>query len=169
MNNKPLFLLISALSLAACEQSSTTTTSSSNQSLHITGIVQEEGEPVTHAKIEAKDSGGATIATSELRNNSNHYAIDLPAGTQFPVVLTAIQEGDRPLLKAAITSSDVAEQDISTVTTLVVDTAIGLGGLTSANLAKAAGAAISMRRNRGGSGSSSGFKGDPTKQYGGWH
>jgi hypothetical protein len=55
------------------------------------------------------------------------------------------------------------------VTTSVVNTAMNLGGLTEVNLAKAAGAAISQRKSTGGSGGSAGFKGDPTKHYGGWH
>jgi hypothetical protein len=84
-------------------------------------------------------------------------------------VLTASPEGETRTLKAAITSDLVSEQDISSVTTIVVETAMNLGGLTETNLAKAAGAAISQRRSSGGSGGSAGFKGDPTKQYGGWH
>ena len=93
------------------------------------------------------------------------------------MILTAVTEvsGEAPL-KAAIPDANVSEQDISPVTTIIVDTALSLGGLTEANLTKAAGAAISLRRKSGGGGGGGGagtttqsFKGDPTKQYGGWH
>jgi hypothetical protein len=127
-----------------------------------------DDNPVTKASIEATDRNGKAIANATL-NGDAHYRLKLPAGTAFPVVLTAKPEGEAQALKAAVTSDLVSEQDISSVTTIVVDTAMSLGGLTESNLAKAAGAAISQRRSTGGSGGSAGFKGDPTKQYGGWH
>ena len=168
MKTKAPLLLAPLLALAACGQSSTSTGASSGKEARISGVVLNDDTPVTRAKIEAQDRTGQIIARTEI-NGDNHYSIKLPAGAAYPVVLIATHDGDPPQLKAAVTSDWVADQDLSSVTTLVVDTAMNLGGLTEANLAKAAGAAISQRKSSGGSGSSSGFKGDPTKQYGGWH
>ena len=158
-----LFLLITA-----CGDSKTPSGSPGGAEVHLSGVVLNDDEPVTRAKIEATDQQGRTIATAAVEADA-HYRLMLPAGTAFPVTLTAIPEGLDKRLKAVVTSDLVSEQDISSVTTIVVDTAINLGGLTEANLAKAAGAAISQRKSSGGSGGSAGFKGDPTKQYGGWH
>lgn len=167
--NKILMTAFSAvLLLAGCNDSSTSGSARSGTETRITGIVLNEDEPVTRARIEATDRTGAVIARSEL-NGEPHYRITLPAGTAYPVVLSARVEGEEAPLKAAVTSDLVSEQDISSVTTIVVNSALNLGGLTESNLAKAAGAAISQRRSSGGSGGSAGFKGDPTKQYGGWH
>lgn len=166
------YLLMTALSalliLTGCSDSATSNSAKSGTETRITGIVLNEDEPVTRAKIEATDPTGAVIARTEL-NGESHYRITLPPGTAFPVVLSASVEGEENPLKAAVTSDLVSEQDISSVTTIVVNSALNLGGLTETNLAKAAGAAISQRRSSGGSGGSAGFKGDPTKQYGGWH
>lgn len=134
----------------------------------IAGMVLTDAGPVTRAKIEARDSRGQLVASTEL-SGASHYRLLIPAGSSYPLVLTALPEGATEPLKAAVTSELAEEQDISEVTSIVVETALSLGGLTESNLAKAAGAAISQRKTSGGSGSSSGFKGDPTKNYGGWH
>jgi hypothetical protein len=158
-----------AAMLTACGPSSTPGSSAGGTvDIRITGLVLDDDGPVKGATIEARDSKGGTVARTEIHGDA-HYSLKLPAFTAFPVVLTAVAEGGADTLKAVVTSDLVSEQDISPVTTIVVDTAMNLGGLTEANLAKAAGAAISQRKTTGGSGGSAGFKGDPTKQYGGWH
>lgn len=169
MKQKLIPLIVLGLALTACGPSpSTGSSGGAAVEIKITGLVLNEDNPVTKAKIEAQDGKGATVAKTEV-SGDGHYSLTLPAGTAYPVVLSAQPEAEPKPLKAVVTSDLVSEQDISTVTTIVVDTAMSLGGLTEANLAKAAGAAISQRKSSGGSGSSSGFKGDPTKQYGGWH
>lgn len=153
--------------LTACGDASAPRATAASEDT-IAGIVRTDEGPVTKGQIEAQDSKGAIVARTEIGGDS-HYRLTLPANTAYPIILTAHPEGSAQALKAAVTSSLAEEQEISEVTTLVVDSALSLGGLTEANLAKAAGAAISQRRSTGGSGGSAGFKGDPTKQYGGWH
>ena len=140
----------------------------------LTGHVINDDGPVSKAKIEATDAKGTVVAKAELNGTSNNYLLAIPAGAAYPLILTAYpQDTPGQPLKAAIASSLAAEQDISQVSTLVVDTALSLGGINEANLAKAAGAAISLRKRSGGGGgggaTTESFKGDPTKQYGGWH
>lgn len=161
----PLLILI-APTLIGCGESSHTTGAASVA--RITGVVLDDETPASRARIEAIDRAGKVIARAEV-SGEPRYRIDLPADAAYPVVLQATIEGEPDALKAAVTGPLVTEQDISSVTTIVVNTAVALGGLTETNLAKAAGAAISQRKSSGGSGGSSGFKGDPTKQYGGWH
>jgi len=163
----PLFLSM-LLALSGCGDSSHSGSSQSSTPANITGIVLQDETPITKARIEASDSVGKIIANTEV-SGDGHYRISIPVGTKYPVVLSASFEGEGSPLKAAITSGLATDQNISSVTTIVVNTAMSLGGLTDTNLAKAAGAAISQRKSTGGSGGSAGFKGDPTKQYGGWH
>lgn len=142
-------------------------------STQITGHVLNDDGPVTAATIEATDAAGVVAARGELKGDSV-YRLTIPARTRYPVVITAYPaENPGEPIKAAVTSPDAVEQDISAVTTIVVNTAMSLGGITEANLAKAAGAAIAQRRKSGGGSgggqTSESFKGDPTKQYGGWH
>jgi hypothetical protein len=160
--------LSTLLALGGCGDSSHPGSSQSAAPASITGIVLQDETPITKARIEATDSAGKVIANTEV-GGDGHYRIAIPVGAKYPVVLSASFEGEGSPLKAAVTSDLATDQNISSVTTIVVNTAMNLGGLTEINLAKAAGAAISQRKSTGGSGGSAGFKGDPTKHYGGWH
>jgi len=160
--------LSTLLALGGCGDSSHPGSSQSAAPASITGIVLQDETPITKARIEATDSAGKVIAYTEV-GGDGHYRIAIPVGAKYPVVLSASFEGEGSPLKAAVTSDLATDQNISSVTTIVVNTAMNLGGLTEINLAKAAGAAISQRKSTGGSGGSAGFKGDPTKHYGGWH
>lgn len=166
-------LLSFSLALTACSDSETSVPTAPTP---LIGHVSNDDGPILSARIEAKDAKGQIVAKTELQAGSNRYQLTLPVGTAFPVVLSAYPQGEnQEVLKAAVASPLAAEQDISPVSTMVVDTALNLGGITEANLAKAAGAAISMRKKSGGGGgggagaTTESFKGDPTKQYGGWH
>ena len=169
-----LLFLMFCTWLTACNDN-TSSPSTAATPTRLTGHVTNDDGPVDKARIEAKDAKGQVAAKTELQGASSTYQLSLPAGTAYPVILTAYpQTSSESPLKAAVASSLAAEQDISPITTIVVDTALSLGGLTEANLAKAAGAAISLRKKSGGGGGGGGattesFKGDPTKQYGGWH
>ncbi len=166
--------LSAALWLTACNDNSPSPSTASTPT-RLTGHVSNDDGPVDKARIEAKDAKGQVAAKTELQGGSNAYQISLPAGTAYPVILNAYpQANQNEILKAAVSSPLASEQDISPVTTIIVDTALSLGGLNEANLAKAAGAAIALRKKSGGGGGGGGattesFKGDPTKQYGGWH
>jgi len=164
--------LSGAALLNACGDNATPQPPTSSR---ISGHVSNDDGPVSKARIEAKDAKGQVAAKTELQADSNTFQITLPTGTAYPVILIAFPEASpNEALKAAVASPLVAEQDISPVSTIVVDTALSLGGINEANLAKAAGAAIALRKKSGGGGGGGGattesFKGDPTKQYGGWH
>jgi hypothetical protein len=161
--------------IAGCDGSSSGGRSSGSSAgpARLSGHVLNDDGPVTAAKIEATDPSGNVAASTVLKGDSV-YNITIPAGTRYPVVITAVPETNpAEPIKAAVTDASAVEQDISAVTTIIVDTALSLGGLTETNLTKAAGAAIAQRRKSGGGSgggqTSESFKGDPTKQYGGWH
>jgi len=170
MTNKPI-LTLTLLSLAACDSTPTGSSpgrSSANQQ-EISGLVLDDNGPITgDARIEVMDGEGRTVARVSPGSDAQ-YRVQIPAGVSYPLILSASINGEEAPLKAAVVNAEVTDQDISPVSTLVVETARNLGGLTEANLAKAARAAIAQRKKSGGTGSSSGFTGDPTKQYGGWH
>ena len=167
-----IIFLGSSLWLASCGDNAPSSAAVSSPT-RLNGYVSNDKGPVDKARIEAKDAKGQVTAKAELQNGSNAYQISLPPGTAYPVILTAypLATPEAPL-KAAVSSPLSAEQDISPITTIVVDTALSLGGINEANLAKAAGAAISLRKKSGGSSggaTTESFKGDPTKEHGGWH
>lgn len=161
-------ILFSCFGLTGCGDSTSSSASKTVSVDSIEGLVINEAGPVASGKIEGKDRDGRVIAKTEL-NGDGHYKLVIPVGSAYPLVLHAYPSGSDETLTAVVTSELAEEQDISQVSTIVVETAMSLGGLTEANIAKAAGAAIAQRKNSGGAGSSAGFKGDPTKHYGGWH
>lgn len=165
---KLVFLAAITSLLAACGDSSSGSKQAAVSSSHIVeGIVTDRDELVVTGKIVAKDKQGATIATA-VPDSEAHYSISLPAGAAYPVTLEIAVDEDT-LLQAAVMDSALVQQDISTMSTLVVESAKNLGGLTKQNMAQAAINAIRQNKKSSGKGTSTGFKGDPTKQYGGWH
>lgn len=171
MHLRLLTLCLSSLLLTACgdDAPSSAATQASTPS-HLTGHVSNDDGFVANAQLEAKDANGNVIAKTDLSGNSR-YSLTIPAGTPYPLLLNARTPTET--LKAAVASPLVAEQDVSPVSTLIADTALSLGGINAANLTKAAGAAISLRKKSGGSSggapTTETFNGDPTKQHGGWH
>ncbi|GAB4366342.1 MAG: hypothetical protein Kow0060_23920 [Methylohalobius crimeensis] len=159
-----LGLSLLTLVLAGCGNG---TDSVSSGPATIRGQVISDQGPVKTAAIKAVDSRNRTLATTEVGRDA-HFRIQLPADTAYPVVLTATLPNGKTL-EAVAGGSLVSEQNISSYTDLVVKSARQLGGLTPENIARAAGGAINQRPSQGGKRSSTGFKGDLTKQYGGWH
>ncbi|MGZ8215724.1 hypothetical protein [Methylomagnum sp.] len=118
---------------------------------NIAGNVQDIHGPLMEAKIEVRDKSGQIVATTQLTGGSNHYAIKVPAGSTYPILMTATPpEGSNSfVVKAAVTSPLAERIDITDVTTLVVDSAMTLGGLSPENIAKASGGAIGLRQRQG--------------------
>ncbi len=162
-----LLIFISALLLTGCSQESTSSGSDRTQPAMIEGGVFDDHGPVKQATIEAVDKNERRLATVKLQEDGD-FRIKIPASAAYPVLLRAKLPNGK-LLEAVVTSNQVVELDITPHTDLVVKSARLRGGLTPENIAGAAGAAINMRRSQGGKRSSSGFKGDLTKQYSGWH
>ncbi|MDP2180544.1 hypothetical protein [Methylicorpusculum sp.] len=154
------------LLLFGCGENSGNKSQPAVSAAHIEGVVTDRDEPVTQGKILAKDAGGKTVATSDVTNDSK-FAITLPASAQYPVVLE-VTAGDS-VLEAVVLDPMPAQLDISTMSSLVVQSARDIGGITKANMAQAAINAIRQNKKASGKSTSAGFKGDPTKQYGGWH
>lgn len=170
-----VFAVLTSLVLSACDSgtSGVGTPHAGSAQTRLTGHVLNDEGPLLQARIEAKDADGSIVAKAEV-NEQSTYVLTIPPGVNYPLILTATSDSaPNETLKAAVADPGTVEQDISPITTIVVDTALSLGGLTEGNLAKAAGAAIAQRKKSGGgsggSATSQSFKGDPTKQYGGWH
>lgn len=129
-------------------------------------VIGDEG-PVKEAQVELRDSHGQVLGKTALHGGSR-YSLPAPKSGVYPVVIVATTAGGETL-KAVMTKPATTGQDLTPMSTLLVEAAQQLGGFSEENMAKAARAAIGQRQVQGGNRSSSGFKGDLTKQYGGWH
>jgi len=129
------------------------------------GIVTDENGAVLDAEMKVADRLGKVVARTKLEN-SKHYSVEIPQGTALPIVLTVSPEGSQEQLMAVVISPAVSSYDISPLTTKIANRAKALGGYTYANMVMAADSTVGVPdANK----TSTGFRGDPTKQYGGWH
>lgn len=135
----------------------------------IAGNVQDVHGPIMDGKIEVRDKNGQLVTSTTLGGGSNHYSVTVPAGTVYPIVLTAtpISGSNSSTVKAVVTSPLADRMDITDVTTLVVDSAMTLGGLTEENIAKASGGAIGLRQRQGVSAGAGGGGAGPGQSGGG--
>ncbi|WP_428356054.1 hypothetical protein [Methyloprofundus sp.] len=129
------------------------------------GSVQDAKGPVREGEIKVEDSTGHVVASASLEGSKN-YSVTIPAGTTLPIVITVKPKGSSEKLIAAVISTAVSRYDISPLTTKIAKRAKELGGYTHAHMVMAADNTVGVPdANK----TSTGFRGDPTKQYGGWH
>lgn len=167
-----LSIALAGALMGGCDSSPSGSSSASapaTDEANISGNVQDIHGPLMEAKIEVRDKNGQIVTTTQLTGGSNHYAIKVPAGTIYPILLTATppQGSNSSVVKAAVTSPLADRIDITDVTTLVVDSAMTLGGLSPENIAKASGGAIGLRQRQGVSASAGGGGAGPGQSGGG--
>lgn len=133
------------------------------------GVVKNQHGPIRSARIEVRDRNDQVVATSQLNGQSDQYSVTVPAGTLYPIVLIATPPESSMMepVKAVVTSSLADSIDISDVSTLVVDMALSMGGLTETNIAKASGGAIGLRQRQGVSAGAGGGGAGPGQSGGG--
>jgi hypothetical protein len=129
------------------------------------GQVSDDKGPIKSGTVKVSDEKGAVIAETALQG-SERYRVQVPAGTVLPIVLTFYPaSGGDPLITAVIHPT-VTQYDITPLSTAIAKKARALGGYTHGNLLVAA---ESMGTVPDDNKTTAGFRGDPTKQYGGWH
>lgn len=147
-----LSIAVAAVLAAGCDSGPSSSASAPSSDIaHIEGNVQDIHGPIMEGKIEVKDKNGAIILATALNGGSNHYSITVPAGTAYPILLVATPTPgtNSQTVRAVVTSALADRMDITDVTTLVVDAAEQIGGLTLENITKASGGAIGLRQRQG--------------------
>lgn len=144
--------------------------SSASMEARISGIVNDQHGPIMNSRLEVTDKDGTLVAKQQL-SNTNSFNLVVPASASYPIVITAFPEGasatNSTPVKAVVTSPLADRMDVTDVSTIVVESAMQLGGLTAANIAKASGAAIGLRQREGVSASSGGGGGGAGQSGGG--
>ncbi|MFI3123441.1 MAG: hypothetical protein QX194_05890, partial [Methylococcales bacterium] len=107
--------------------------------------------------VEAFD-GENVISSANVENG--RYQLEIPAQTKLPIVLRADN------FISVVIDPDVTNYDINSFTTNIAAKAKSLGGYTRKNMIAAASNSVhTPDANK----TSTGWRGDPTSQYGGWH
>lgn len=157
-------LYLSALlitgAITGCDDGARTGSSApASMEARIAGNINDQHGPIFNSRLEVTDKTGKVISSTQL-SNDNHFSITVPPGTSYPIVLTAHPTGESAVnsapVKAVVTSPLADRMDVTDVSTIVVESAMSLGGLTAENIAKASGAAIGLRQREGVSASAGG-------------
>jgi hypothetical protein len=135
------------------------------QAVTLEGMVSDDKGPVKSGTVKVSDEKGAVIAETALQG-SEHYRVQVPAGTALPILLTFYPVAGGEQLVTAVIHPTVTKYDITPLSTAIAKKAKALGGYTHGNLLVAA---ESMGTVPDDNKTTAGFRGDPTKQYGGWH
>lgn len=132
------------------------------------GKVSNKKVSITSGKIKVTSEKGKLLVSHKLIND-NHYSLKIPAGTKLPIIITFYPDKnnkDQSKLVAVVIYPTISKYDINELTTAIAKNAKALGGYTHANMVMAAENTVNVPdANK----TSTGFRGDPTKQYGGWH
>ncbi|MBL1263331.1 hypothetical protein [Candidatus Methylomicrobium oryzae] len=135
------------------------------QAVTLEGSVSDNKGPIKTGNVKVSDEKGAVIAETALQD-SEHYRVQVPAGTALPILLTFYPVAGGEQLVTAVIHPTVTKYDITPLSTAIAKKARALGGYTHGNLLVAA---ESMGTVPEANKTTAGFRGDPTTQYGGWH
>ncbi|MEN9681249.1 MAG: hypothetical protein RLZZ627_1142 [Pseudomonadota bacterium] len=151
LNHSLLALALSlTLAMTGCDSGSKSASQMSSEAF-IEGYLSDIHGPLSTGKLEVKDKNDRIILSQQLEGQNNHFAIKVPAGTTYPILLvfTPPAGGVSQVVRAVVTSPLADRMDVTDITSLVVDAAFALGGLTEENIAKASGGAIGLRQRQG--------------------
>lgn len=167
-----LIMFITCFFLGGCEEIKPTTplikkpVKKYSKVTTLKGTVNNDKNAIKTGLIKVTNKKGKVITTTELQNN-NHYTVEIPADTTLPIILTFYPKGaNKDQLVSVAVDPYIKTYDITPRTTAIAEYAKSLGGYTHSNMVQAANSGVAAPgKNR----TSATFRGDPTKQYGGWH
>jgi hypothetical protein len=153
-----LISILNALLLTACNEMQQSKPATQSVTKYVTTSVLLSG------KVEGKSgnvealSGENVVASASVENG--RYQLEIPAQTKLPIEL----HYDKFI--AVVVDADLTSYDINSLTTNIAAKAKALGGYTRKNMISAASDSVhTPDANK----TSTGWRGDPTSQYGGWH
>lgn len=168
------FLLFLSLLLNGCDSNQGNKNSLSSQQkiqkytqeTTLTGKVSYKNKVINSGAIKATNNKGHLITSTSLNKNA-HYSMKIAAGTKLPIILTYYPDKKtQKKLISVVIYSIIKKYDINELTTLIAKKAKALGGYSPINMVMAAESTVGVPdANK----TTTGFRGDPTKQYGGWH
>ncbi|MCX7098783.1 MAG: hypothetical protein NTV43_12855 [Methylococcales bacterium] len=165
-----LLLGLGSMMLTACDQGqkpATTSQAELKKFAHATileGVVSNDKGAVNAGIVEVMDESGHMLAQTKVDNS--HYRIEVPANTLLPILLTYSSGPGAEKLMAVAIYDTVTNYFINPSTTAIAKAAKAMGGYTRANMIRAAEETVhTPDANK----TTTGWRGDPTTQYGGWH
>jgi hypothetical protein len=163
-------LALSGLAMTGCEQEQKTAKTSQapvkkyTQATVLEGVVSDDKGVIKTGVVVVTDESDHLITQATVDNG--HYSVEVPANTVLPILLTFSSGPGTEKLVAAVIHDTITKYDINPSTTAIAKAAKAMGGYTHANMTRAASDIVhTPDANK----TTTGWRGDPTKQYGGWH
>jgi hypothetical protein len=173
MNRTILFTAVLALSgfgMVGCEQEQKPAKASQvpvkkyAQTTVLEGIVSNDKGVIKTGIVDVTDESDRLITQATV--DDGHYSVEVPANTVLPILLTFSSGPGTEKLVTAVIHDTITKYDINPSTTAIAKAAKAMGGYTHANMTRAASNIVhTPDANK----TTTGWRGDPTKQYGGWH
>jgi hypothetical protein len=128
------------------------------------GVVSNNKGVIKEGRVEVTDEKGRLI--TEVVVDDGHFSVEIPANTVLPILLTLSSESSKDKLVTAVIDEMITRYYINPSTTAIAKAANEMGGYTRANMVRAAENTVhTPDENK----TTTGWRGDPTTQYGGWH
>lgn len=163
-------VILSSFAIVGCNQEQKTAKVSPavqkkySKATILEGVVSNDKGVIRNGTVEATDESGHVIAHTTVDNG--HYSVQIPANTVLPVLLSFASESNPEKLVAVVIHDSITQYGINPSSTAIAKSAKAMGGYTHANMIRAAeDVAHVPDANK----TTTGWRGDPTKQYGGWH
>ncbi|MEQ1635294.1 MAG: hypothetical protein ABL903_01305 [Methylococcales bacterium] len=134
------------------------------QATILEGVVSNNKGVIKTGTVAATDENGRVITQATMDNG--HYRLEIPADTVLPILLTFSSESGAEKLSAAVIYDTITTYYINPSSTAIAKAAKEMGGYNRANMVHAAENTVHIPD---GNKTSTGWRGDPTTQYGGWH
>ncbi len=167
-----LYLLLSVVvSISGCEQKQQSAgiinqaaIKKFSKATTIEGAVSTGKSLIKTGIVEVTDENGQKI--TQVSVEDGHFQITIPSGTNLPLLLNFSSETQAEKLVSVVLYDDVTKYYLDPSTTAIAKAAKAMGGYTRANLVRAA---ENTTHTPDANKTSTGWRGDPTSQYGGWH
>ncbi|MGZ8159547.1 MAG: hypothetical protein ACXWT1_05375 [Methylobacter sp.] len=165
-----LLVILNSFAVTGCEQEQKTAKMTPAvikkyaQTTVLEGVISNNKGVIKTGTVKVTDENDRLITSVAVENG--HYSVEIPANTVLPILLTFSAESDAEKLVAAVIHDTITKYEINPLTTAIAKAAKAMGGYTHANMTRAAADTVhTPDANK----TTTGWRGDPTTQYGGWH
>lgn len=165
-----LLVILSSFAVTGCGQEQKTAKAGPAvikkyaQTTVLEGVISNNKGVIKTGTVKVTDENDRLITSVAVENG--HYSVEIPANTVLPILLTFSSESDAEKLVAAVIHDTITKYEINPLTTAIAKAAKAMGGYTHANMTRAAADTVhTPDANK----TTTGWRGDPTTQYGGWH
>lgn len=166
-----LLVILSSFAITGCEPEKKTAKVISPavvkkyvQATTLEGVISNDKGVIKTGNLEVTDENGRVITHVTVDNG--HYRVEIPVNTVLPILLTFSAESGGEKLVAAVIHDSITKYEINPSTTAIAKAAKAMGGYTHDHMTRAAAETVhTPDANK----TTTGWRGDPTTQYGGWH